>query len=237
MLMASCALFAQAQKASEIVSNLLERGESGSAKWTLAEDGSLKSLFIVGVAPLNKAMPAAYAKKMAATQARLDAENTLSKTLNTMFEAKQSANGEMLVTVKGEAAGDEQGASSTQSSMTSQVSEEMKSVTKSAQAGLMQMAVDPNRDGSYIAVFVWNNELTKKLKDVSKTSAEVAQQSLKDYQETKAVADSSAAAAVAEPSAEGQSQAPAVNTSKMGKNKEVKGNKNQNLDSLNNMGL
>ncbi|MDX8414891.1 hypothetical protein [Intestinicryptomonas porci] len=233
MLMASCAVFAQTQNApqSEIVSNLLQRGEAGASSWTLAEDGSLKSLFIVGVAPLNKALPSAYAKKMAATQARLDAENTLSKTLNTMFEAKQSSSGEMVVSIKGEAAGDSQGVGSTESSMTSQVTEEMKSVTKSAQAGLMQLVVDPNRDGSYVAVYVWNRNITKQLKDVSKTSAEVAQQSLSDYKDTKSIADSIDSGAdmpAASPAPEASVEAP-KKASKTGAFKAVEGNSNQKI--------
>ncbi len=211
----------------KIVENLLASGESGAASWTLDEDGSLKSLFIVGVAPLNKALPQAYAKKMAATQSRLDAENTLSKTLNSMFTAKQSANGEMNVTVKGEAAGDNQGSGSTQSTMTSQVSEVMDSVTKSAQAGLMQLAVDPNRNGSYVAVFVWNRNITKQLKEVSKISAETAKQSLTDYADAKRA------------SATGDMQSPQANAAeaaasslpapKTGKFEEVKGNPKQKI--------
>lgn len=214
----------------DIVANLLKGGESGASSWTLAEDGSLKSLFIVGVAPLNKALPAAYAKKMAATQSRLDAETTLSKTLNTMFKAKQSASGEMVVTVKGEAAGDQQGVGSTQSAMTSQVSEEMQSVTKSAQAGLMQLAVDPNRDGSYVAVFVWNRNITKQLKDVSKISAEVAKQSLSDYKDAKEISD--AAETPAKPAVENAVQVTvqsAVKRQKTGAFEEVKGNPNQKI--------
>ncbi len=231
--MSICALFAQNQNVSsqsqqKIVENLLSRGESGGASWTLADDGSLKSLFIVGVAPLNKALPSAYAKKMGATQARLDAETTLSKTLNTMFTASQSASGEMIVKINGEAAGDQQGSGSTQSSMVSQVSEEMKSVTKTAQAGLMQLAVDPNRDGSYVAVYVWNRNITQQLKEVSKVSADVAKQSLKDYKETKEIADSidNAQQAVEQNSAP---EAVERSAGKSGKFEGVKGNPNQKI--------
>lgn len=214
----------------DIVANLLKNGESGGSSWTLAEDGSLKSLFIVGVAPLNKALPKAYAKKMGATQSRLDAETTLSKTLNTMFKAKQSANGEMLVTIKGEAAGDQQGVGSTESSMTSQVSEEMQSVTKTAQAGLMQLAVDPNRDGSYVAVFVWNRNITKQLKEVSKISAEVAKQSLSDYRDAKKIsyaAETGTKEAVKNTTQDADQTA--VKKQKTAAFGEVKGNSNQKI--------
>ena len=231
----ACALFGQDQNVTgssqeSIVENLLKRGESGSASWTLSDDGGLKSLFIVGVAPLNKALPSAYAKKMAATQSRLDAENSLSKTLNSNFNAKQSSSGEMMVTIKGEAAGDEQGSGSTQSSMTNLVSEEMQSVTKSAQAGLMQLAVDPNRDGTYVAVFVWNRNITKQLQEVSKISAETAKQSLGDYKDAKEVFDASEENLEKSPEAPQEAaKEPQAPRQKTGKFESVKGNPKQKI--------
>ncbi len=180
VLFGACSLFAaDARPAQDIIKDLVENGESGDSSLVTNEDGSVKTIYIVGTAPLNKAASAAMAERFAARSAYLNAQRSLSELFNSRVEAKTTESGEMVFTEKGSAAGDEQGVGSSTSTAVSQISDAVKTYTKSAQSGLQKVRSNANRNGKYVVVCVWNIKRAKALAQASEIMAKNAAASVR----------------------------------------------------------
>ena len=147
---------AQASPSSaEIVAKLLESGEDGQMMITYEDDKkTIKTIYVVAVSPLSHSYTKSRAQKKAATLARVSAEQTLVKFFNSKVNTSTSVALEMRDSVSS-------------ASSETRISETFSSKSSALLASLMKVATDPDRMGSYVAVFVWNNKVTEGAKKTS----------------------------------------------------------------------
>ncbi len=157
---------AQAREA-EIQRILANPGLPGVLRTQYNPDGSLKSFLVLGTAPINRALPQAYARRSAFRVAELEAQNAVVKFLKTKARDKMAYKQGTKLVIKGEAEGDEGPASSQLDAGYEEVTEsEMASIASGFVSGLQQVGSAVN-DGMAIALYGWQERTGLALRRVA----------------------------------------------------------------------
>lgn len=118
-------------------------------------NGNIRSLVIIGKAPLPRSMPRARAIDYAGKKAKRNAMVAFAEFLNTNISMQRSDNEEVVFKLKGSAAGDQEGASNEENNSTEVTSEQSKNYAKAALSGLRILAAGFDSNGGYVIVFGW----------------------------------------------------------------------------------
>ena len=172
LVLGSATLFAQGNARDQYIASLM-KSQPSAPKATI-QNGVMVGFFVVGVAPIPRSMSKNRAKQYARKAARRDAEKKVSQFFNTSVRMSESANGETVMTVAGEAAGDSGPAASKESSAEIQrTSETFQKVSASAQSGLEGEGFEI-RDGELIEVFSWSAAKSKALRGAIRNMGKTA---------------------------------------------------------------
>lgn len=161
------------------IAEMLNTGAPESA-FNYNADGSVKSILIYVEVPLRKGLPAAYAKKYGANDARIAANKKFATMLSNSVEISETADGEIITRVKGSSVGEGNGTSASESEIVNRNSETYKNFSKAAISGLAVSASNANKDGMYCAVYSWSAKRTASLMGVSKKMAKTAASAASD---------------------------------------------------------
>lgn len=144
-----------AQSSEEIVGSLLKYGEDGQIMITYeADNKTIKTIYITAVTPLSTNYTKSRALKKAVKIAQAQAEQALIK----CFNSKVSTSTLMKTNMT------DQG---THGSVKTNISESFSSKSSAIISSLMKVASVPDRQGSYVAVYIWNNTINAGVKKVS----------------------------------------------------------------------
>lgn len=151
----------------------LMKSQPSAPKATI-QNGQMVGFFVVGVAPIPRSMPKNRAKAYARKAARRDAEKKVSQFFNTSVRMSESANGETVMTVAGEASGDKGPAASKESSAEiNRTSETFQKVSASAQSGLEGEGFQII-DGEMVEVFSWSAAKSRALRGAIRNMGKTA---------------------------------------------------------------
>lgn len=146
----------------EIVDRLLKYGEDGQIMITYeADKKTIKTIYITAVAPLSTNYTKSRALKKAVKVAQAQAEQALVK----FFNSKVSASTQMKTKMT------DQG---THGSTKTDLSESFSSKSSSIISSMLKVASIQNRDGCYVAIYVWNNTINAGVKKVSSQMKDTA---------------------------------------------------------------
>ncbi|MDX8414890.1 hypothetical protein [Intestinicryptomonas porci] len=133
---------------------------------TYQEDKTaIKTIYITAVAPISNNYTRLRAQKKAEQIAHAYAEQTLIRILNSKVKSSSTMKSDMT---------DNAAYASTKISLSETISSESSAII----AGLIKVASDPDRDGSYVAIYVWNNTINAGLKEVSSSMKETSKDSV-----------------------------------------------------------
>lgn len=184
----------------------LMKSQPSAPKATI-QNGKMVGFFVVGVAPIPRSMTKTRAKAYARKAARRDAEKKVSQFFNTSVRMSESANGETVMTVAGEAAGDNGPAASKESSAEiNRTSETFQKVSASAQSGLEGEGFEI-RDGELVEVFSWSAAKSAALRGAIRNMGKTADVGVKTANK---VEQSRASGATEEPAPSSAAAAPAA---------------------------
>ena len=151
----------------------LMKSQPDSPKATM-KNGQMVGFFVVGVAPIPRSMPKNKAKNYARKAARRDAEKKVSQFFNTSVKMSESANGETVLSVAGEASGDSGPATSKESSASiERTSEAFQKVSAAALSGLEGEGFQII-DGELVEVYSWSAEKSKALRGAIRNMGKTA---------------------------------------------------------------
>ena len=188
----------------------LMKSQPDSPKATI-KNGQMVGFFVVGVAPIPRSMPKNRAKNYARKAARRDAEKKVSQFFNTSVKMSETANGETVLSVAGEASGDTGPASSKESSASiERTSEAFQKVSAAALSGLEGEGFQII-DGELVEVYSWSAEKSKALRGAIRNmgkTADVGVKAANQVEQSRATGATEAPAAAAPAAA---APAPAIN--------------------------
>ncbi len=141
-----------------IISYLLDNGNNGQTEITLNEDGTIRTIYIVGSASFSTTVSKRRAQKMATRLARVEAEKTLIRVLKSTVDSS---------TFSTSSFSDSNGAISSKETLT----ENFSSSSNGILSGLT-LKVSQTRGDEYVGVFVWNATQAMALKAVPKKMSE-----------------------------------------------------------------
>lgn len=175
--LAAFSLLAEPSERELYIASLM-KAQPSAPKATL-KDGHMVGFFVVGVAPIPRSMPSGRAKAYARKAARRDAEKKVSQWFNTSVRMSETANGETVMTVEGEAAGDTGPAASKESSaQIERTSELFQKVSSSAQSGLEGEGFQI-KDGELVEVFSWSAAKSRALRGAIRNMGKTADAGVK----------------------------------------------------------
>lgn len=149
-----------APSSAEIVERLLKYGEDGQIMLTYEKDKkTIKTIYIVSVSPLSRNYTKSRAQKKAASLTRINAEQTLVRFLNSRVRTSTSMASNM----------SDRGSSA---SVDTRIKESFSAESNALLSSLMKVATNADRDGSYVAVFAWNNKINEGVKKASSSMQE-----------------------------------------------------------------
>ncbi len=152
----------------EIVSALLDSGCHGQIMLVYERDNTtIKTIYITSVVPLSQNYRKARAQKIAAKIAQVQAEQTLVKFLNSKVASSSTMGNKALDSVS-------------QAEFETKYSENIASQSKGSISGVMNIASIPDRDGSYVAVYAWNNTANAALGNVSSSMKKTYNETTKE---------------------------------------------------------
>jgi|GEM_PF-4029031 len=167
-----CLMAADPNAKAQIIAGLM-KSQPGGPK-PVMKDGKMVGFFVVGVAPIPRSMPKNRAKAYARKAARRDAEKKVSQFFNTSVRMSEDANGETVMTVAGEAAGDTGPAASKESSASvDRTSETFKKVSAAALSGLEGEGYEIN-DGELVEVYSWSAAKSQALRSAIRNMGKTA---------------------------------------------------------------
>ena len=167
-----------ADQAAETIANLMKNQPDAPVP-QFNTRREMVGFWVVGVAPIPRSMPKNRAKAYARKAARRDAEKKVSQFFNTSVKMSETANGESVLTVAGEAAGDTGPAASKESSASiDRTSETFQKVSASAQSGLQGCGFDI-RDGELVEVYKWSFAASKAIRAAAREMGKTADVSVK----------------------------------------------------------
>lgn len=161
---------AQAQpSAADKLTALIEGRHNGVTEIKRDANGAITSFVVVGRAPLNRTLPAAFAEQNAQRVAVVTAQRAVREFMQTKVEAKTTQTGNVDLYIKGQAGGDTGGASAQQTSESRFLTkDEIKSVTEGVVAGLQTIGEGVKRSGDmYVVVYGWSARTTAALSAVN----------------------------------------------------------------------
>ena len=200
-----CLMAAEPGAREQFIAQLM-KSQPAAPKATI-QNGKMVGFFVVGVAPIPRSMPKNRAKAYARKAARRDAEKKVSQFFNTSVRMSEDANGETVMTVAGEAAGDTGPAASKESSASiERTSETFKKVSASAQSGLEGEGFQIN-DGELVEVFSWSAAKSQALRGAIRNMGKTADVGVKTANK---VEQSRATGATESPRSSAPASAPAA---------------------------
>lgn len=176
VLLAACV--ACAQSAQEKLESLAKGRISGVTGIKKDADGSVKSLLIIGRAPLNKLMDDDEAEENAREDANINASAAFSEYLDKTVTVSRKRSTSAATSTS---ASEKDGATSkTATAETVNVkSQEFTSISKAALAGMKEIYAGVHSN-KYVIIYAWDKSECKQLKDVIFTMSETAQTAIKE---------------------------------------------------------
>ena len=169
---------ALADSAQEKLEALAKGRISGVTEIKKAEDGSIKSLLIIGRAPINRQLDADEAESEARENAGINASAAFSEYLDkSVTVAKRRSTATATSSSGKESNG--QVAKSASAETVSKRSEEFASLSKAAISGMKEIYAGVHNN-KYVIIYAWDKAECKQLKDVILTMSETAQTAIKE---------------------------------------------------------
>ncbi len=130
-------------------------------------DGAIRSLTVIGRAPISRALPMAKAKQVASAAALRNAKAEFAKFLKTEVTASSAQDGSVTIATKGAAGGDEGDAKSIETADAIEVSsEKYAEFAAAAITGLQQIGAGVWED-SYTVVMGWDVAAARQIKQLT----------------------------------------------------------------------
>lgn len=176
VLLAACV--ACAQSAQDKLESLAKGRISGVTGVKKNPDGSVKSLLIIGRAPLNKLMDSDEAEENAREDANINASAAFSEYLDKTVTVSRKRSTR---TATSSVASEKDGA--TTKAATAETinvkSQEFTSISKAALAGMKEIYAGVHNN-KYVIIYAWDKAECKQLKDVIFTMSDTAQTAIKE---------------------------------------------------------
>lgn len=172
----SCVVFASSAKSKL---EAIAKGKiSGITRVKKNDDGSIRSLLIIGRANLNKLMDEDDAEENAREDAEINASAAFSEYLNKTVSVSRKR----LTAAKTTSSATDSNGQITQGSSAEKISvksQEFTSISKAAIAGMKEIYAGIHNN-KYIIIYAWDKDECKRLKDVILTMSETAQTAIKE---------------------------------------------------------